>query len=57
MLTNDSDELDKMIHTAHQLRALVIIEHVSSITHQNYAFMHGADMVQGFETGVKNRGI
>lgn len=52
MRTDDSDELDRVIRIAHQTKASVIIEHVSSVTHQNYAFMHGADMVQGFETSM-----
>ena len=52
MRTNDSDELDRMIRTAHQSPALVIIEHVSNTEHWNRAFACGADLVQGYVTGV-----
>ncbi len=50
-----SDKLVKLIHTAHQSRASVIIEHVSSDEHRILAFEYGADLVQGYETGAPER--
>ena len=46
------DMLLGLIQTAHQLPALVIIEHVSSEEYRNLAFKYGADFVQGYETGA-----
>ena len=46
------DGLVGLIGTAHQSQASVIIEHVSNTKYRNQAFACGADLVQGYETGL-----
>lgn len=46
------DMLLGLIHTAHQLPALVIIEHISNEEYRNLAFEYGADFVQGYAVGM-----
>ncbi|HQT82030.1 MAG: hypothetical protein B7Z60_07195 [Ferrovum sp. 37-45-19] len=50
--TGAIDALLGLIYTAHRSQARVIIEHVSSVEHRNRAFSYGADLVQGYETGM-----
>ena len=53
--TGAIDELLRLIHTAHQSQAAVIMEYVHNTRLRKLAFVYGADFVQGYETGNVQR--